>query len=604
MNDEAKLAHAFRLLQQRNFQEAETLCRSVLRQSPNHAAATHLLGLVRKDWGDLAEGERLMRASIDLEPSNAEFRSNLGNLLRRQGRLQEAEKSYRKALHLDPNHRPSHLGLAQVLNELGKHNEAAVIGRALTKQSPNDPNAWLALGQTFHDQEKWTDAESAFRKAVTISQGNAIAHHNLGSVLSRLERAEEALEHLKKAESLGINGFHLAFNLGRTYLQLYRMEEAGKAFAEAVAINPLDIEAQINLARMRFMQGEEDFARDISAAASAHGDDPRLQMLAGIVLRRAGDFQGAESVLRDLLARQNVQPEAHAALAEVLHEMGRLEEAEQEALAAARAAPRDPSVNETLVSILLARGRANAALPYIRSQRAQQPFEQGWLAYEATAARLLGHDLYPELYDYDRLVRVFELEPPPGWTSIEELNTALIEALNVRHQFPTHPLDQSLRHGSQTARSMLTDPDVAIRAVIKAFQGPLEEYRQAIGTDPDHPISVRNRASATITGAWSVQLRREGFHVNHVHPEGWISSAYYVSVPEEVRDETLKSGWIKFGEPRFPVPGAEAERIVQPRAGLLVLFPSYMWHGTNPIHGGEPRTTIAFDAKPANEVRS
>jgi uncharacterized protein (TIGR02466 family) len=112
-------------------------------------------------------------------------------------------------------------------------------------------------------------------------------------------------------------------------------------------------------------------------------------------------------------------------------------------------------------------------------------------------------------------------------------------------------------------------------------------------------LSARNRSRARITGAWSVQLRRDGFHVNHFHPEGWISSAYYVGVPAEVRDVELRSGWIKFGEPRFPVPGATAERFVQPAPGRLVLFPSYMWHGTNPIHGAEPRTTIAFDASPA-----
>jgi hypothetical protein len=37
------------------------------------------------------------------------------------------------------------------------------------------------------------------------------------------------------------------------------------------------------------------------------------------------------------------------------------------------------------------------------------------------------------------------------------------------------------------------------------------------------------------------------------------------------------------------------------------LFPSYMWHGTNPIHGPQVRTTIAFDALPgasADETHS
>jgi len=40
-------------------------------------------------------------------------------------------------------------------------------------------------------------------------------------------------------------------------------------------------------------------------------------------------------------------------------------------------------------------------------------------------------------------------------------------------------------------------------------------------------------------------------------------------------------------------------RVVQPRVGRLVLFPSYMWHGTIPFHAPQHRTTIAFDAIPA-----
>jgi hypothetical protein len=182
---------------------------------------------------------------------------------------------------------------------------------------------------------------------------------------------------------------------------------------------------------------------------------------------------------------------------------------------------------------------------------------------------------------------------------MEEFNAALAQALAARHRFAVHPLDQSLRNGSQTSRSLVADPDPAIQAALKAFLRPIEHYRGLLGNDPAHPLSVRNRGAAAYVGAWSVQLRREGFHVNHVHPMGWISSAYYVSVPDEVADQTLRSGWLKFGETRYPVPGATPERMVQPRAGRLVLFPSYMWHGTNPIHGSVPRTTIAFDVAPS-----
>ncbi|HSN70518.1 MAG TPA: putative 2OG-Fe(II) oxygenase, partial [Steroidobacteraceae bacterium] len=64
-------------------------------------------------------------------------------------------------------------------------------------------------------------------------------------------------------------------------------------------------------------------------------------------------------------------------------------------------------------------------------------------------------------------------------------------------------------------------------------------------------------------------------------------------------DESAKSGWIKFGEAGKPTPGAGPAWFVKPRVGRLVLFPSYMWHGTVPITGDSPRMTIAFDAVPS-----
>jgi uncharacterized protein (TIGR02466 family) len=162
-----------------------------------------------------------------------------------------------------------------------------------------------------------------------------------------------------------------------------------------------------------------------------------------------------------------------------------------------------------------------------------------------------------------------------------------------------HPLDQSLRGGTQTARGLLSDPDPLIRLYLAQLAKPLAEYQAAIGHDSAHPMLARNTGPARLTGSWSVRLRRGGFHVNHIHPQGWISSAYYVSVPEEIADPTMKSGWLKFAEPRFPMPSGGPLRLIQPKPGRLVLFPSYLWHGTNPMAGDEPRLTIAFDALPA-----
>lgn len=593
-----ELSRALSLLGQKRFADAEAICREVLHRAPRNAEALHLLALVRKDAGDLAEGERLMMDSIVMEPRRAEFRINLANLLRRQGRLQEAAVSYRAALALDGGHRLARLGLARALNDLRQHGEAEKEARALLAANERDAEAWAVLGAALREQGRSQEAESAYRRATSIAPNYGVAHHNLGALLSDLHRTEEALEALERARALGIGTATLAVNLGHTLLQLCRSEEAERAYAAAVGLEPRNVDAQLSLAQLRHMRGDPQFARDIAAARRAHPDDARLDMLFADVLRRTGDLQASENVLRDMIQRRGASPEIFSALAQVLQEQGRLPEAELHALEAATLKPQETPIVETLVAIQLARGHAHEAKPFIQAMRARYPDEQRWIAYEATAARVTGESLYQDLYDYERLVRIYEIDPPRGWSSLAQLNADVMRVLQSRHQFASHPLDQSLRNGSQTARSLLSDPDPTIRALLGAFEEPIRRYRQAIGTNPSHPLSARNQGKARLRGCWSVQLHREGYHVNHLHPEGWISSAYYVSVPEEVSDPSLASGWLKFGETRFPVPGVNAARFVQPHAGRLVLFPSYMWHGTTPIHGTEPRTTVAFDVVP------
>nr|WP_237219744.1 putative 2OG-Fe(II) oxygenase [Sphingomonas arenae] len=96
-------------------------------------------------------------------------------------------------------------------------------------------------------------------------------------------------------------------------------------------------------------------------------------------------------------------------------------------------------------------------------------------------------------------------------------------------------------------------------------------------------------------GSWSVCLTGQGFHSQHVHPQGWISSALYVDLPARLDGS---EGWLTLGQPQDSLgSGLEPFRTVEPKVGRLVLFPSMMWHGTIPFAAGE-RLTTAFDIAP------
>lgn len=598
MNFQLEIARAADLLHRGKTMESAAICGSILAREPRNASAAHLLGLALKDGDDWAQGEQWLRFSIELDPQCGEFHANLANLMRRQAKYSQAARLYRRAVELAPSHRPSRCSLALTLNDLRRYDEAESQSRILIEADPADAQAWVILGITLANQGRLPESETAYRHALALDPENQIAQNNLGALLLRMQKPEAAVAALAAASPSPAGSYELAFNRGRAFLDVNDIDAAEREFDRAVTLRPSDTEAQLNLAGVRFMRGDPKFARSLAAASAANRDDGELQLLLGQLMRQAGNLNAAEALLHDLLGRKGPNPRVQSTLAGVLHEQGSLKEAEVQALEAASAAPDDSSVIETLVNILLARGCPQDAMGFIAARRAKAPKSQAWIAYEATAARALGHDLYQHYFDYARLVRVFDLEAPAGWESISEINQALVEVLNARHRFSHHPLGQTLRNGTQTSRSLLSDPDPVIEAILKAFKAPIQQYRDSLGQDAHHPLSSRNHGDSVFTGAWSVRLQRNGFHVNHFHPDGWISSAYYVDIPSEAQDQRTKAGWLKFGEPRYFVPGLQAELQIQPRPGRLVLFPSYMWHGTNAISGPESRTSIAFDVVP------
>lgn len=101
--------------------------------------------------------------------------------------------------------------------------------------------------------------------------------------------------------------------------------------------------------------------------------------------------------------------------------------------------------------------------------------------------------------------------------------------------------------------------------------------------------------------AWMNANPAGGYNAPHTHPGAHWSGVYYVSQPEI---ETGNSGMIEFLDPRSDLPNwrilkAQAFRPkhkVRPKAGEIVLFPSYLVHWVYPNEANEDRVTIAFNA--------
>jgi hypothetical protein len=230
---------------------------------------------------------------------------------------------------------------------------------------------------------------------------------------------------------------------------------------------------------------------------------------------------------------------------------------------------------------------------------ANAPNDQYLISLQTTAWRLLGDPRYEILCDYKNLILPFQLEAPPPWTDLAAFMAELRVSLNRLHDPNGHPLlFQSLRHGTETTQDLSRSSDPVIQALFRSFAEPIREYlcRMGQGTDP---LRRRNTGAWAFNGSWSVRLRSSGHHRSHVHPRGWLSSACYVELPDSMNDARTEEGILTFGQPSMrTTPALVAEYSVRPSVGMLVLFPSYFWHGTVPFSSNQPRLTVAFDAVP------
>lgn len=470
--------------------------------------------------------------------------------------------------------------------------EAAVTGSGVTATALNAHAAVLKA------LDRHGEAAVFNRRAVEMDPRDRIGWHNLAATLCDLSDYAGARDAAERAFRLGLEAPETWLVFGRALQGLAIFDDAERAFREAIRRRPDYPGAHRDLAQLIWMRtSDADLAlADLTAAANSR-PSPELALLLALVLERVGRSNDGWEALRAALGRWPDDPRLQIAAAQAAADLGQPDEAVRLAEAAWRRFPDHPSVVEGVCTAWLAAGRARAAYDAAGRRLVVAPQDQIALAFRATAARILGEPDYERLYDYAAFVRAAPIAAPAGWLDVKAYLADLSIALNRLHQLKSHPLENSLRNGSQTAQNLRDSDEPAIRAFFGAIDAPIRAYMAAVGPGAD-PLRARNTGDYAIRGAWSVRLRSGGWHVDHIHPQGWLSSAFYVETPADALEAPGREGWIRFGRPRHPPP-LEAGLHIRPEPGSLVLFPSYMWHGTVPFTSDETRTTIAFDVIPA-----
>jgi tetratricopeptide (TPR) repeat protein len=603
----ARLAEAFGLLQRGQVQQATAIAEREVK-SANSAEALHLLALCRKAAGDSVAACAAFEAALVRAPRDANLLGNYANLLSRIGRHQQALDLYRRMLSIAPAHADgwTNFGLAQL--EIGDSRSAGEALERAVALEPSRSTAWQALAGARRASGDLEGAEAALRKALALNAGNAAAWVNLGVIRRLLGDPTEALACYAKARQAGLSVPEVDDAEASAWLDLGEPSRALEHARRLTANAPAYVAGHAMLAHILWEHGAtltagEDPCAAFRAAVASQPAHAALRMAFIRFLLDAGATEEALTHIR-VLRRQADSASLAAMEADALQVSGH----------SAQAATLFSEVYESLRSdanllnlyirhLLRARDPARAAACALEALE-RDAINQLSLAYLGLAWRLSGDAREEWLCGYDHLVGEFTLEPPPGFADERAFLQALESTLTPLHTARREPVNQSLRGGSQTSGELFGRRDPAIAALRQAIAAAVSRYVERLPNDPKHPFLRRKSAGLKFAGSWSVRLQSTGRHVNHFHQEGWISSAYYVALPPSMlrADVASTAGCLQFGEPPMELGLAIGpRRILRPQPGRLVLFPSYLWHGTVPFQDDAPRLTVAFDVVPQKQ---
>ena len=369
-------------------------------------------------------------------------------------------------------------------------------------------------------------------------------------------------------------------------------------------------------------------------AAALQPDDPGNWVLLARTLTRAGAHDEALSVLTEAVTRLPAAPQLHLLQATACCRLGHFDRARR-VLAEAPALPQDDrgltlsrlriemEITPARDAVGLARealaldpacgtaleilglearhaGSPDIMLPLCQAALAREPGHARARYELARAYAGLGRaEDARQVIDLHRFVGVTDLPPPGEYADATSFEAALAREIAAHPTLKPDPAGLATRGGFQTAIDLAQTAEGALAALLGQIRAGVEAFAAGLPDGSADPF-VRARPGAAALEAWAVVCPAAGHQMTHIHPRGWLSGVYYVSVPEAAPDDPSGGCLVLGSQSEHDTDGDPpwGTRAHRPAPGQMILFPSHIPHATLPTRSPGLRISVAFDVVP------
>lgn len=482
-----------------------------------------------------------------------------------------------------------YIAFADRFRRSGHPKWAVQVLNLVQDRGATDPSVWFVSALAHRDLQ---DMESAY-SAICEAGKRAPKRPDIAFLKAQtaFETWRPAGTLFKKALALAPLNLELVKNAALALVSEGKFDRGIELLEKRLADNPLWMEGHRQLASVRTITGHASADASYAAAVKQYPDHEALRLGWFNLFAQSKNWERAQEVLSEAPVEMKASASFKKADAFLRVETGEtVDEIELSRLASAK---KDAGFDLCRVRYFLRNNRPDIAEKIAVSYIGTDHQRMYW-PYVSVCWRLLDDERYEWLEGNGRFVSTVDLSFSNG--ELAHLATVLRQLHTLQQPY----LEQSVRGGTQTDRNLFFNPRAEIQNLRRKVQKAIATYTSQLpfSTKKVHPLLSIRPNQFNFSGAWSVRLRRKGFHATHTHILGWVSSALYVSIPEENELGPAPAGYLSFGQPPPELgTGLNSFCSVQPTPGKLVLFPSYTWHGTEPFSEGE-RLTVAFDVIP------
>ena len=571
-------------------------CHKKLSQ-PNHM---HACAETYFKVGRYSDAQVILKKLLKQVNITPQIMSLSGDINKSMGKLDTAVKDYLQAVAIAPQAPELHYNLALALFANSNIIEARVALERALNIRPDYVKALVLLGRCLAATEQFDDAQQVFTKAITIEPNNYLPHYRLGRLHVYKGNSAKATESL--GASLDINQQLMPAQEALILNSIYSggHQTTADLIEASLRIAPNN-ESIIAIATDWAIENKQD--NPYHYYDKAWQNRPTANLFKDFInsLILSSDSSRAEILMADYEASIGKDLAWESAKLKILETQGHYEEM----ISLIKSSPRRSKHQMYNCLAHFALGHYGTSYDCAQKLHHSQPSNQYYLALLTTALRCLGDKRYDQLADYNKLILQANLDTQfENSPRFRDFKTDLIAHLNQLHVTRRAPLQQSVRGGTQTPGNLFAQSKSplihSLKHSIADVSQPFFSRLKSAGLNESHPIITAFPDTPYFHASWSIRTAEGGFHKSHIHSKGWYSSACYIDVPEVINDES-DAGYLVLGKPPFKTKDElEPDYSIKPKAGSLILFPSYVWHATQSYQGKGNRLVVAFDVGAPN----